>query len=73
WIIHPKIVGNSVGLHPLTIMFSVLFWTFVLGGLLGALLAVPLTAALKVLFRRYIWQTIQKKDPTSIESSSPPL
>ncbi|MEG1740617.1 MAG: AI-2E family transporter [Akkermansia sp.] len=73
WIIQPKIVGNSVGLHPLTIMFSVLFWTFVLGGLLGALLAVPLTAALKVLFRRYIWQTIQKKDPTSIESSSPPL
>ncbi len=52
----PKIVGDSVGLHPLTVIFSVLFWSLVLGGLLGALLAVPLTAALKVLFRRYVWE-----------------
>ena len=52
----PKIVGDSVGLHPLTVIFSVLFWSFLLGGLLGALLAVPLTAAIKVLFRRYLWE-----------------
>jgi predicted PurR-regulated permease PerM len=52
----PKIVGDSVGLHPLTVIFSVLFWSLLLGGLLGALLAVPLTAALKVLFRRYLWE-----------------
>jgi len=51
----PKIVGDSVGLHPLTVIFSVLFWSFLLGGLLGALLAVPMTASIKVLFRRYIW------------------
>jgi predicted PurR-regulated permease PerM len=51
----PKIVGNSVGLHPLTVIFSMLFWSLVLGGFVGALLAVPLTAAVKVLFRRYIW------------------
>jgi len=52
----PKIVGESVGLHPLTVIFSVLFWSLILGGLLGALLAVPLTASIKVLFRRYIWE-----------------
>ena len=51
----PKIVGDSVGLHPLTVIFSMLFWSVVLGGFIGALLAVPLTAVLKVLFRRYIW------------------
>ena len=51
----PKIVGDSVGLHPLTVIFSVLFWSLLLGGFAGALLAVPLTAAVKVLFRRYIW------------------
>jgi predicted PurR-regulated permease PerM len=51
----PKIVGDSVGLHPLTVIFSMLFWTLVLGGFAGALLAVPLTAAVKVLFRRFIW------------------
>jgi predicted PurR-regulated permease PerM len=51
----PKIVGDSVGLHPMTVIFSMLFWSLLLGGLLGALLAVPLTAAVKVLFKRYIW------------------
>ncbi len=52
----PKIVGDSVGLHPLTVIFSMLFWSVVLGGFVGALLAVPLTAAVKVLFRRFIWE-----------------
>jgi predicted PurR-regulated permease PerM len=54
-IIAPKIVGESVGLHPLTVIISVLAWSLVLGGLLGALLAVPLTATLKVLLKRYFW------------------
>ncbi len=53
--IAPKIVGESVGLHPLTVIISVLAWSLVLGGLLGALLAVPLTATLKVLLKRYFW------------------
>jgi len=57
----PKIVGESVGLHPMTVIFSMLFWSLILGGMLGALLAVPMTAAVKVLFRRYIWEKqIQK-------------
>ncbi len=51
----PKIVGDSVGLHPMTVIFSMLFWSLLLGGFLGALLAVPLTAAVKVIFRRYVW------------------
>ena len=59
----PKIVGNSVGLHPLTVIFSMLFWSLVLGGFVGALLAVPLTAAVKVLFRRFIWVR-QLAEPT---------
>jgi predicted PurR-regulated permease PerM len=33
-----------------------LFWSMILGGFVGALLAVPLTAALKVLLRRYFWE-----------------
>lgn len=54
-VIAPRIVGESVGLHPLTVIVSVLVWSIVLGGLLGALLAVPLTATLKVLLKRYFW------------------
>jgi predicted PurR-regulated permease PerM len=63
-IIQPKIVGESVGLHPLTVIFSVLCWSLIIGGILGALLAVPLTASIKVLFQRYIWERkIQSKAP----------
>lgn len=61
----PLIVGDSVGLHPLTVILSVLFWSFLLGGLLGALLAVPLTASVKVLFRRYIWSSRINPDDDS--------
>ncbi len=56
WFIAPKIVGDAVGLHPMTIIVSVFAWSLVVGGLLGALLAVPLTATLKVLLKRYIWE-----------------
>jgi predicted PurR-regulated permease PerM len=62
----PKIVGDSVGLHPLTVIFSMLFWSLVLGGFVGALLAVPLTAAVKVLFRRFIWER-QLRDSKELE------
>jgi predicted PurR-regulated permease PerM len=61
----PKIVGDSVGLHPMTVIFSMLFWSLLLGGFLGALLAVPLTAAVKVLFRRYIWDRQTQEDSES--------
>ena len=54
-VIAPKIVGDSVGLHPLTVIISVLAWSLILGALLGALLAVPLTATLKVVLKRYFW------------------
>ncbi len=54
--ITPKIVGESVGLHPMTVIVSVFVWTLLMGGLLGAILAVPMTATLKVLLVRYIWQ-----------------
>jgi predicted PurR-regulated permease PerM len=62
-LIAPKIVGESVGLHPLTVIISVLAWSIVLGGLLGALLAVPLTATLKVLLKRYFWDKAPLESP----------
>lgn len=55
WFVAPRIVGEAVGLHPMTIIVSVFAWSLLIGGLLGALLAVPLTATLKVLLRRYVW------------------
>lgn len=69
-LVAPKIVGESVGLHPLTVIISVLAWSIVLGGLLGALLAIPLTATLKVVLKRYFWD----RDPAAAGgiSSVPP-
>ena len=54
--ITPKIVGESVGLHPMTVIVSVFAWSLLMGGLLGAILAVPMTATVKVLLRRYVWE-----------------
>jgi predicted PurR-regulated permease PerM len=60
--ITPKIVGESVGLHPMTVIVSVFMWSLLMGGLLGAILAVPMTATLKVLLRRYVWQRKLRAD-----------
>ena len=65
----PKIVGDSVGLHPMTVIFSMLFWSLILGGFVGALLAVPLSASVKVLFRRYIWERKLKEGPSDPEDN----
>ena len=56
FFVTPKIVGESVGLHPMTVIVSVFGWSLLMGGLLGAILAVPMTATVKVLLRRYVWE-----------------
>jgi predicted PurR-regulated permease PerM len=53
--IAPRIVGNSVGLHPMTVIVSIFVWGLLIGGLLGPILAIPLTATAKVLLARYVW------------------
>jgi predicted PurR-regulated permease PerM len=55
-VISPKIMGNRVGLHPVAIIIAIMVGTTLLGGLLGGILAIPLTAALRVLMFRYVWK-----------------
>lgn len=69
--ISPKIVGDSVGLHPMTIIISVFAWSLLLGGLLGAILAIPLTATLKVLLTRYVWAKRAKDDAFVLAANEP--
>jgi predicted PurR-regulated permease PerM len=76
--ITPKIVGESVGLHPMTVIVSVFVWTLLMGGLLGAIVAVPMTATLKVLLRRYIWQrklladaAVATEETATIQAAAP--
>ena len=56
FVIQPKIMGDRTGLHPLTIIIAVMVGTSVLGGILGGILAIPMTAAGKVLMLRYVWK-----------------
>jgi predicted PurR-regulated permease PerM len=62
FVISPKIMGDRVGLHPLTIIIAVMVGTTLLGGITGGILAIPLTAALRVLMFRYVWR--RPEDPT---------
>jgi predicted PurR-regulated permease PerM len=54
-VISPRIMGGRVGLHPMTIIIAVMVGTTLLGGLLGGILAIPLTAVLRVVMSRYVW------------------
>jgi predicted PurR-regulated permease PerM len=56
FVVSPRVMGDRVGLHPVTIIIAVMVGTTLLGGLLGGILAIPLTAALRVLMFRYIWR-----------------
>lgn len=55
-VISPKIMGNRVGLHPLSIIIAVMVGTTLLGGILGGILAIPLAAVLRVVMSRYVWK-----------------
>lgn len=57
WGLTPKIMGDRTGLHPAAIIFAIFFWGTAFHGVLGMLLAVPLTAffvtAWRLLKRKY--------------------
>jgi len=52
-ILSPKIVGNSVGLHPVTVMVSLLIGGSIMG-MLGMLLAVPIVAVLRIVINSVV-------------------
>ena len=51
-VVYPKLVGDIVGLHPLTIIIA-LFIGAEAKGIMGALLAVPVAVVLQVLFDHF--------------------
>lgn len=54
-LLSPKLVGRSIGLHPVWLMFALLAFGY-LFGFAGILLAVPLAAAIGVLSRFFLKQ-----------------
>jgi AI-2 transport protein TqsA len=51
-VVEPKIFGDAFGLHPITIILSLIFWGMI-WGIIGVLLAAPLTAIIRVSFERF--------------------
>ena len=44
WLLTPKIMSNRSGLHPALVIISLFFWGTALNGIIGMVLAIPLTA-----------------------------
>lgn len=51
YVLTPRIMGDKTGLHPVVIIFAIFFWGSALGGIMGMILAIPLTAFLVVFWR----------------------
>ena len=48
-VLYPKFLGSRLQLNPLAVTLSLLFWGW-LWGAMGLVLAVPMTAAIKIVF-----------------------
>jgi len=66
YILTPRIMGGQTGLHPLAIIIAIFFWGAALGGILGMVFAIPLTAFFVV-----AWRLIRKKylNPLRVEAA----
>ncbi|WP_375410209.1 AI-2E family transporter [uncultured Methylobacterium sp.] len=74
-VISPKLVGDSVGLHPVWLMFSLLAFGS-LFGFLGLLIAVPVAASIGVVVRygidRYLQSPLFHADEPALLSAPEP-
>lgn len=51
-ILEPKIQGDSMGLHPVTVLFCLTFWGFI-WGVPGMFLSVPITASANIILSKF--------------------
>ena len=56
WFLTPKIMGQRTGLHFMAIIVAIFFWGTALGGILGLIVAIPLTA-----FLASLWHLAREK------------
>ncbi|MDR0352772.1 MAG: AI-2E family transporter [Opitutaceae bacterium] len=56
WFLTPKIMGERTGLHPAVIIFAIFFWGTVFSGIIGMVMAIPLTA-----FFATFWRLLNRK------------
>ena len=56
WILTPRIMGARTGLHPVVIIVAIFFWGTAFHGILGMLVAIPVTA-----FFVTVWRLAKRK------------
>jgi predicted PurR-regulated permease PerM len=58
YLLTPRIMGRQTGLHPVVVIVAIFFWGTALGGILGMIFGIPLTAfiiiAWRLLRRKYL-------------------
>jgi len=62
--ISPKVMGDRLNLSPVVVLLSLLFWGW-LGGVVGALLAIPITSAIKI-----VCENVSELRPISVMMGS---
>jgi predicted PurR-regulated permease PerM len=60
-LIGPKLLSQSIKIHPLIVMISLIFGS-ALGGFLGMLFAVPIGAYIKLVFVRFIDRQLERRE-----------
>lgn len=61
YVLTPKIMGDRTGLHFMAIIVAIFFWGAALGGIMGMILAIPLTA-----FLASLWRLVKEKYITEL-------
>jgi predicted PurR-regulated permease PerM len=61
YVLTPRIMGERTGLHPLAILVAIFFWGQALGGIMGMIFAIPLTA-----FLASVWRLAREKYVTEL-------
>ncbi len=69
FVLQPRIVGKSAGLHPLVVMLALIFGgQFGIGGLI---VAVPMASILRVLVREFYWKRIERREAALAAEGGP--
>ena len=64
YVLAPKLVGESVGLHPVWVMLAIIGFASVFG-LVGLLLAIPIAVLIKLLIENMVDETRETSDERS--------
>lgn len=74
YVFTPRVMGDKTGMGPMLIIFSIFFWGTALGGILGMVLAIPLTAFFLVFWRlareKYLPLLLKQHDPHATTPSA---